>query len=237
MRNRLRRYTARNVLNTGNFFNRLSVTIQLIFANIVLFIIGSVIIWTNPNFIDYIALNPSFIIHGKYLWTIITSMFMHANIFHLMINMFVLFSLGSFCEKIIGSRRFFWFYIISGIAAGIVAVIFPVFFGSTSIGGMIFGSPDMPGVGASGAIFAIAGLFVIITPKLRFSIIFLPFFSLPAYIMIPLVLFLTWIVSAGTGLPIGNTAHFGGLIAGIAYGTYLKNKYSRKIQLLNESIQ
>jgi len=54
--------------------------------------------------------------------------------------------------------------------------------------------------------------------------------------MIPLVLFATWLVSAGTGLPIGNTAHFGGFLVGIIYGVYLRKKYPRKIQLLNQHI-
>jgi len=71
---------------------------------------------------------------------------------------------------------------------------------------------------------------------MTFSIIFLPFFSLPAYVMIPLVLFATWLVSAGTGFPIGNTAHFGGFLAGLSYGLYLKKKYSRKVRLLNKYI-
>ena len=123
---------------------------------------------------------------------------------------------------------------ISGIVAGISMIIFSYFFSSSDIGIRIFGDPSLPGVGASGAIFAIAGLFVILTPKLKFMIIFLPFFSLPAYIMIPLVLFATWLVSAGTGLPIGNTAHFGGFLVGIIYGFYLKKKYSRKIEMLNK---
>jgi len=87
-------------------------------------------------------------------------------------------------------------------------------------------------VGASGAIFAIAGLYVILLPKLRFSIIFFPFFSLPAYIMIPAVLFIMWGLSAIFSWPIGNVAHFGGFLAGIVYGYYLKTKYKRKVDRL-----
>ena len=104
------------------------------------------------------------------------------------------------------------------------------------LGLRIFGSPDLPGVGASGAIFAIAGLFMILLPKLKFTIIFFPFFSLPAYVMIPVVLFATWIVSAGAGFPIGNTAHFGGFLAGVIYGSYLRKKYYRKVMSLNRMI-
>jgi len=110
----------------------------------------------------------------------------------------------------------------------------PGFFGTPGLGERIFGSASVYAVGASGAIFAIAGLFVILTPKLKFYIIFLPFFALPAYIMIPLVLILTWVVSAGVGFGVGNTAHLGGLVAGIVYGLYLRKKYKRKVAMLSK---
>ncbi len=180
---------------------------------------------------DYTALKPSSILGGNYLWTLITHMFVHGGFGHLFINMFVLFSLGGLCEKIIGQRRFLWFYLISGIFAGALSVILSGYFGD-GIGGRIFGSPDVFMVGASGAIFAIAGLYVILLPRLRFSIIFFPFFSLPAYIMIPAVLFIFWGLSAVFNWPIGNVAHFGGFLAGLIYGIYLKNKYPGKVNRL-----
>lgn len=234
----LRKYTKRNLRTRKieEFIDSISVTNWIIISNILFFIIATIFLIYDSSTIKYLALQPNYIIDGKYLWTVITSMFMHANFFHLAINMFVLFSLGNFCEKIIGRKRFFWFYILSGIFAGILFAILSGYFGF-GIGERIFGSPSIPGVGASGAIFAIAGLFVILTPKLRFSIIFFPFFSLPAYIMIPLVLFLTWIISAGADWPIGNTAHFGGFLAGIIYGIYLKLKFPNKVRKLGQYIQ
>jgi len=219
-----------------NFSIPLNVTNWIIIINIIVFILGLIFVLINQDGWKYLALQPDSILQGKYVWTFLTSMFMHANFFHLFVNMFVLFSLGSFCERIIGAKRFLWFYIISGLAAGVAFVLLAGFFGNTSLGSTIFGNPSLPGVGASGAIFAIAGLFMILTPHLKFSIIFLPFFSLPAYIMIPLVLFATWLISAGTGFPIGNTAHFGGFLAGIVYGLFLRKKYSKKIRVLNRMI-
>ena len=159
-------------------------------------------------------------------------MFMHGGIFHLLINMFVLFSLGNLSEKIIGRRRYLAFYLISGLVAGLVFVSLAFVFGNTPLGERIFASPETLAVGASGAIFAIAGLFMILTPKLRFSIIFLPFFSLPAYIMIPLVLFGTWLVSSSVGFGVGNTAHLGGFLVGVVYGLYLKHKYEKKTRMI-----
>lgn len=212
----------------------LSVTNWLILTNIIFFIFVILESLFFKDFLNYVALKPYSIMQGKNLWTLVTSMFMHGGFFHLFINMFVLFSLGNLCEKIIGRKRFLVFYLLAGLFAGIVFVLFAYFFGSSNAGlaERIFGSPLSLAVGASGAIFAIAGLFMILTPRLRFMIIFLPFFSLPAYIMIPLVLFVTWIVSSSVGIGIGNTAHFGGFLVGVFYGVYLKYKYKRKTRLI-----
>lgn len=209
-----------------------SVVFWLIVVNVIVSIVGFFLFAASDSYADYIALKPSNILQGKFLWTLLTHMFMHGGIAHLAINMFVLFSLGSLIEKIIGKKRFIWFYLISGLFAGILSVVLAGYFGNTALGAKIFGSPDVYMVGASGAIFAIAGLYVLLLPRLRFMIIFLPFFSLPAYIMVPLILVATWAVTFFAGAPIGNVAHFGGFLAGIVYGFYLRIKYKRKIQKL-----
>ena len=239
---KLRAYALKRVRGSGklDWLSRLTMTKKLILVNVVFFALAVLILIFSPNFFNHIALKANFVMKGKYLWTFLTSMFMHAPgpsifpflSFHLLINMFVLFSLGSLCEKIIGKKRFLWFYLISGIFAGLLFVLLAYFFGTTDLGAKIFGSPEIAAVGASGAIFAIAGLFMILTPKLRFMIIFLPFFSLPAYIMIPLVLFGTWLVSSSVGFGIGNTAHLGGFLAGVFYGLYLRNKYKKKTKMI-----
>jgi membrane associated rhomboid family serine protease len=56
-----------------------------------------------------------------------------------------------------------------------------------------------------------------------------PFKYLPFYAIVPLV-----IAGLFVNLPIGNTAHLGGLIIGLAYGVYLKNKYKNKTELIRK---
>ena len=223
--------------NGRGIFGSLSVTAKIIIFTSIFSIVEFVLIALRPESIDYLALKPSNILAGKYLWTLITHMFAHGGIGHLLINMFVLFSLGGLCERIIGKKRFFWFYVVSGLVAGILSVIFAEYFGVTELGARIFGGPEVYMVGASGAIFAIAGLFVVLLPRLRFAIIFLPFWSFPAYIIIPVVLILTWVASVAADLPIGNMAHFGGFLMGLLYGTYLKMKYKRKVQMLQKMFE
>jgi len=181
-------------MNNNALKKRWSVVTWLIIVTCFISIIGFVVMEYFPDKFSYFALNPLNIFSGRYLWTIVLHMFVHGSVAHLAINMFVLFSLGSLCEKIIGRKRFVWFYLI----------------------------------------FAIAGLYVILLPRLRFMIIFLPFFSLPAYIMIPVVLFLTWVVSFFGNFPIGNVAHLGGFLIGLFYGLFLKSKYKRKVAMLQK---
>jgi len=214
-----------------NFSNFSIVTWLVIITSVIS--IGTLILFAiDENYVQYLALNPSNILAGNFIWTILTHMFVHAGIFHLMINMFVLVSLGSLSEKIIGRKRFIWFYMTSGLFAGILSVVLSGFFGASGIGQRIFGDPAIFMVGASGAIFAIAGLYVTLLPKLKFMIIFLPFFSLPAYIMVPGMLFGFWGASIIWNWPIGNVAHFGGFLIGISYGFYLRTKYKKKVARL-----
>jgi len=225
----------KNLLEKSKGF---SVVTWLIIINIIIFLgLFTINIKTggglgDTEVINYFALQPSSILQGKYLPSLILHMFTHTMPLHLFVNMFVLFSLGGLCEKIIGRKRFIWFYLISGLFAGILSVLLAGFFGTTDLGARIFGSPEIFMVGASGAIFAIAGLYVILLPKLKFMIIFLPFFSFPAYIMIPAALFVMWGASILWNWPIGNVAHFGGFLVGLVYSLYLRTKYRKKVQRL-----
>ena len=71
-----------------------------------------------------------------------------------------------------------------------------------------------------------------VTPKLPVYILFIPI-PVPMWLASILILVIMWLFSAVAGLPIGNTAHLGGLIFGVAYGSYLKMRYKRRIYLLN----
>jgi membrane associated rhomboid family serine protease len=148
-----------------SFLNSLSLNTILIAINVVAFIVFSILISSNVLTLDAVAIKPSNVLQGKYLWTFLTSMFMHASFFHLLVNMFSLFFVGALVEKIIGRKRYFWFYILSGIFAGLFYSLFAYFFGGGIIGMRIFGSADTLAVGASGAIFGLAGLLAVLIPS------------------------------------------------------------------------
>lgn len=212
-------------LRRRNFFGLLNVTGILVLINVVCFAISMILLYVNKNFLDYIALNTSNIVSGKYFWTFITSIFVHGGFFHLFANMLSLMFVGSFVEKILGRKRFIWFYLFSGLFAGIFFVLTNLVFN------MDF---NTYAVGASGALFGLIGLLMLLTPNLPVYVMFIPIPIKMKYAA-PGMLIVLWLISLAGDVPIGNTAHLGGLILGIIYGMYLKNKYKNKTKYINKS--
>jgi membrane associated rhomboid family serine protease len=84
--------------------------------------------------------------HGEW-WRLFTAMFLHASFFHLAVNMYSLYFVGSIMEQVIGRWRFLLLYLASGLAGSAGALVL---------------SPLTPTVGASGAIFGVlGGLFIL----------------------------------------------------------------------------
>ncbi len=202
----------------------LSVTLWLVIINVVCFVLFTLLIFLFPESLDHIALNPLIITTKFYFWTFLTSMFMHANFFHIFANMFSLIFSGNFIEKIIGRKRFIWFYLFAGIFSGLFFVLTSLLFNFDM---------NTYAVGASGALFGLVGLLMILTPNLPVYIMFIPI-PIKMKFAAPVMLVALWFISYVGEIPIGNIAHFGGLIAGVIYGFYLRKKYRNKTNNLNK---
>ncbi|MEK6914505.1 MAG: rhomboid family intramembrane serine protease [Nanoarchaeota archaeon] len=271
---------------TNKLFRRFSITNWLIILNLLVYILIVALKITGiseEKLLIIFGLQAQSFFNGAY-WTLLTSMFTHIWLPHLFFNMISLFFIGNVSEKIIGRKKILWFYIISGLFAGLFYSILSFYFGNTELGAKLFVNSETYSVGASGAIFGIAGLLAILTPKMKvyliagpiialiiqsfihgiikessllslldflimvyifFSIfsmfsfnsrirnlsipLAMPFWILPIVAIVPLV-----VIGLFVNLPIGNTAHFGGLIAGIVYGKYLKNKYKNKTEIISK---
>ena len=201
----------------------ISVTLTLIIINLIFFMLLIIGSYYNSQLVHYFAINPARVLQGAGLWTIVTSIFSHTELWHLAFNMMSLLFIGSLLERIIGKKRFLGIYLISGIFANIFFVIAALLFSQ---------SLDMPALGASGAIFGIAGTLMMITPRLPVYVMLIPL-PMPLWLGESFMLLFLWIISAIASIPIGNTAHLGGLIAGFLYGFYLRKKYGNKIRLVN----
>ncbi len=209
-----------------NLLSSLSTNTIFILINVLAFIIFTLLVSVNLISIDLIAIKPSNILQGKYLWTIVTSMFMHGSFFHLLVNMLSLFFVGSFVEKVIGKRRYIWFYLLSGIFAAL-------FFVSAAL--VLSSDMNTYAVGASGALFGLIGLLMLLTPNLPVYLMFIPIPIKMKYAA-PGMLIILWIISVAGNVPIGNTAHLGGLLIGLIYGAYLRNKYKNKIRYISSQL-
>lgn len=206
-----------------SLFSNFSVNLNLILINVFAFFVFTLLLAFKILSVDAIAIKPANILQGKYLWTFLTSMFMHGGFFHIFANMLSLFFIGGLVEKILGPKRYLYFYLISGLFASL-------FFVSLSL---IFTADfNAFAVGASGALFGLVGLLVLLTPNLPVYIMFIPIPVKMKYAG-PGILIVLWLISIAGNIPVGNTAHLGGLLAGLGYGLYLKNKYKNKVSYIS----
>jgi len=208
----------------NNYLANLSINTLLILINLLAFVIFTFLIYFGVLSLDSVAIRPSNILQGKYLWTFLTSMFMHGGFFHIFANMFSLFFIGSLVEKILGSRRYFSLYLISGLLAGLLFVLVSLVYQNDL---------NTYAVGASGALFGLVGFLMIITPNLPVYVMFIPIPIKMKYAA-PGILIVLWLISAAGNIPIGNTAHLGGLISGAVYGIYLRHSYKNKTRYISK---
>lgn len=202
-----------------------SYTGMLIVINVAFWLLVLILsaIYNSGEIFSNVALTPGEILQGKKLWTFLTSMFMHdpSGLGHLFVNMISLIFLGGFLEKLIGKKRFIWLYMASGLFAGLLFVAFSAYTGSDL---------NISAVGASGAIFGLGGLLAVLTPRLPVLVFFI--IPMPMWAAIIALFLILWAISFTFGTPIGNVAHFGGLLVGLAYGFYLKAKYPQKTKMI-----
>jgi membrane associated rhomboid family serine protease len=177
------------------------VTLVLLGLNIAVFILQNMV----AGFTEIFALTPAFALNGAY-WQFITYMFLHGDIMHITLNMFVLLMFGGVVEKELGWDRYIMLYIISGI-------------GSAFLFMLLTGEIMTLMLGASGAIFAVLTAYGIMFPK---SIILVPpgipmpaMFAVMAFAGIELFFGLT-----GLERGIANFGHLGGIVTGAALMLY-----------------
>lgn len=138
-------------------------------------------------------------------WRLITSMFLHADVMHLLFNMLALFMFGTYLEKKVGGLRFLAIYIVSGIIGGLGFCFFS-------------GSADMA-IGASGAIFGIIGALVVLEPKMKVYVYFVPMPILAAGVLYAVI----ELIGMGGVDNIAHSAHLLGLLGGVALAFIYKS--------------
>jgi membrane associated rhomboid family serine protease len=165
------------------------------------------------RFLDYNLVALLGLRTGTFLqqpWTIVTNLFVHEDIWHILFNMITLYFFGTFLIRLIGTRDFLIIYFLGGIAGNIVFMLF-AFAG-------FFTSPFSIVIGASGAIFALGGALAALTPRLRVFV-----FPIP----VPMPLWVAVIGGFVVLVFIGGVAwqgHLGGLVFGLLAGLVLRRR-------------
>ena len=163
-------------------------------------------------------------------WRLVAYMFLHGGIWHIGFNMWCLWDLGQLCESLYGRWTYAMIYFLTGIAAGLASIGW---------------NPVAMSVGASGAIFGLAGALA--------ASYYLGEFSLPSAAVRPalrsLVFFIGFNVVLGIGYNvflggnygnIDNAAHIGGLISGLILGAVIARLApkldSRRVTVLSVAV-
>jgi rhomboid protease GluP len=176
----------------------------IIAANIIVFLQSLIDPEGYNMLIQNYGLVPYDIMRGENLYTLVTSMFLHADIIHLGLNMLFLLVSGDAVERELGNFRFLGLY----FACGVIAGLFHAYLNSASA---------IPTIGASGAIFGVLAAFTVLFP-FRWLLKLFGFIPIP----MPAIIFVfitilteTAYVSSGALENVAHTAHVGGFLAGI----------------------
>jgi len=189
----------------------------IVLANFMIFLLyvfagGS--IYLSTALVEDTGFRGSQLVTGERPYTLLTHLYIHNGVLHILMNMLFLMLMGMPFEQKIGAKKFLFIYFGSGLGAALFSGVFDL----ALDGRIAFANPETYGVGASGAIFGIMFAFAYRYPREKIPmilfIIFLPsvqvFTAALAYGLIE-----TGYVLSGVADGTGHTAHVGGLITGV----------------------
>jgi membrane associated rhomboid family serine protease len=143
---------------------------------------------------------------GFGFWQLFTYMFMHANFTHILFNMLALWMFGMELENMMGSRKFFIFYLLCGFGGGLANLLIAPLFSSVG-----------PTVGASGAVYGVLLAFGMLFPERPIYIYFLLPIKAKYFVLIYMAIEIFSVTSSGGDNGIAHFAHLGGAVVGFFY--------------------
>lgn len=183
------------------------ITYALIIINVLVFILSVF----NDSILPMFAVNRELIVNFGQYYRLITGMFLHGSILHLLFNMYALYIIGMQLESFLGKAKYLIVYLLSGIGASMLSIFFSNSFS----------------VGASGAIFGLMGALLYFGYHYR---VYLD--SVVKSQIIPLIVLN--LILGFTLSGIDNWAHIGGLVSGILATMAVGVKYkSTKFEMIN----
>ncbi len=219
-------------------------TYIIIAANVVIWLItvlitasaGRMYLWILYNF----GAVPILIVNGINLHSLITHMFLHdtSSIWHIFLNMYMLFLFGRDVEQTLGTFRFLLVYFLSGLGGSFLHIFyFTSFFPTPSTTEelvrcfQLSQPPCVPSIGASGAIFGLMATYAVLFPFRRLFLLwgfFLPIAAPAIAVILVLALIQTLFMLATPFSSIAYTAHVGGFITGLIMALLFRATYLRR---------
>jgi membrane associated rhomboid family serine protease len=183
----------------------LAINVGMFVVNLLYFMASS----DNRGLATWLSLSSQRLVQNPFLgiFTFVTYQFIHSlfDPFHILMNMLLLYFLGTVVEEVIGPRRLVWLYLVSGFAGGALWVVIS----------MLVGGPSV--VGASGAVYGILVFAACMFPRMEiiFLIVRMPLWILTV-ILVGIAAYMT-ALTMRSGSPVGSVAdaaHLGGALYG-----------------------
>jgi membrane associated rhomboid family serine protease len=186
----------------------------LLIVNVVVYLVSLVV----PTLVLQLGLSPRALFEQFAVYQLLTYMFLHGDIGHLLVNMLGLWMFGTELERTWGTRFFTKYYFVTGVGAGLITLLWalsPLPFADSIHYSVV--------IGASGAIYGILLAYAMYFPHRTIYLYFV--FPIPAKYFVMIIGAITFLSSIGAGgSGVAHTAHLGGLIVGYVYLKSLRGK-------------
>lgn len=204
------RFDWRNFITPGVKYLVLACTGVFVLQTLIELFFGRVVAYQQITM--RFGLVPNGVLPGLRIWQPFTYLFLHGNLLHLLVNMFMLWMFGRNLEEVWGKRRFLNYFFLCGVGAGLITIVVkfvPLLWGH--------GPSDIPTVGASGAIFGILIANAILFPDRQIWILFF-LVSIPMRVFVAVMGFIEFFSTLGsTGDNVSHLCHLGGMLVGWLY--------------------
>ena len=178
----------------------------LVLANIVAFVAPRIA--PSVGLTAFFDLRPNLVFGSFEVWRVVTYMFLHGGIFHILFNMLALWMFGVELERMWGSRYFTKYYFVCGVGGALTMLIVSLLPGFDWM-------YERPTLGASGAVYGILLAFALYFPNTPILLFFV--FPVPARYAVMIMGGIALLSSMESGGGVAHAAHLGGLVAGYLY--------------------
>lgn len=177
----------------------------LLISNVAIFLVTYFAGRGLSELIGLAVLRPSDVVTHFYVWQLVTYMFLHQGIAHILFNMLALWMFGVEFERLWGTRQFLKFYFFCGVGAGLCVIA----------GNYLFGSPNVATIGSSGAIYGILLASAVLWPERQILFYFLIPIKMKYFVAI--IGAIAFLNSFNPSNPVSEIAHLGGMLFGYVY--------------------